>query len=161
MIIAPDTLQQIADSILVKLSTASQEEADRLLQMNDYHGFLKAKIPEDFLEEVLSPFQLTTRDVQIEIVKVDTDLSNEIHYHQDSYAYCVVMGDEYKVENPRGAKGYLNDSWMPVNKGDVVKIPPKTHHGFTVEPGGILIFLSVQAPPIEREGNDDYHKVTV
>jgi mannose-6-phosphate isomerase-like protein (cupin superfamily) len=154
-----ETLQSIAESILVKLKEASPEESKRLLQMNDYHGFLKSRFPEDFLSDILSPFQLTPAEVQIEIVKVDRDLSKEIHYHEASFAHCICLGEEYRVENPRGAKAYLKDSWSRVQAGDIVPIPAGTPHGFTVEEGGVLIFLSVQAPPIERDGNDDYHKI--
>lgn len=154
------TLQRVAESILTKLKTASSEESARLLQMNDYHGFLKSRLPKDFLRDVLTPFNLTPAQVQIEIVKVDRDLSNEIHYHEGSVAYCVCLGEEYRIENPRGAKAFLKDAWFPVHAGDVVAIPAGTPHGFTVDEGGVLIFLSVQAPPIERDGNDDYHKVT-
>ena len=159
MTIQPETLEAIADSILLKLKSASEEESARLLKMNDYHGFLKSRLPEDFLKEILAPFNLTSEDVQIEVVKVDRDLSNEIHYHEGSFAYCVCLGPEYRAEEPRGAKAYLKDTWLPVGAGDVVRIPPGTHHGFTVDEGGVLVFLSVQAPPIERDGNDDYHKV--
>lgn len=135
-------------------------ESERLLQMSDYHGFLKARMPQDFLEEILSPYQLTEWDVQIEIVKVDTDLSNEIHYHEGSYAYIVCLGQEYKTEDPKLASAYLKDTWTPIQAGDVIRIAPTTAHGFTVEEGGVLVFLSVQAPPIERDGNDDYHRVS-
>ncbi len=109
--------------------------------------------------QILRPHGLTEEDVQIEIVRVDTDLSKEIHYHNESYAYVVCLGGEYKTENPRGAQAFLIDSWFPVEVGNVIKIPPKTHHGFTVDAGGLLIFLSVQAPPIEQNGVDDYHLV--
>ncbi len=157
----PETLQKIAESILEKLQNASAEESARLLQMNDYHGFLKAKIPPDFLQEILSPYGLTPHEVQIEIVKVDRDLSNEIHYHESSHAYCVILGEKEKVENPRVAQAFLKNHWFPVSAGEIVSIPPQTPHGFTVGEGGHLVFLSVQAPPIEREGSDDYHKVTL
>ena len=159
MTIQPETLEKIADTILLRLRDADAAESARLLQMNDYHGFLKAKMPEDFLHQILSPLGLTPTDVQIEIVKVDRDLSKEIHYHDESFAYCVCLGGEYRTDDPRNAKAFVGDHWFPVHAGDVVKIPPKTPHGFTVENDGVLVFLSVQAPPIERGGQDDYHKV--
>jgi|GEM_PF-1591439 len=148
------TLQQIAESILTKLKAASVEESAELLKMNDYHGFLKSRLPEAFLSDILTPEQ-----VQIEIVKVDRDLSKEIHYHEGSFAYCVCLGEEHRTENPRDAKAFFKDKWSPVHAGDIVAIPAGTPHGFTVENGGVLIFLSVQAPPIEQDGNDDYHRI--
>ncbi|MDB5190360.1 MAG: hypothetical protein JWN49_686 [Parcubacteria group bacterium] len=160
MPITPDTLEQIANRILLKLKAASTLESERLLQMNDYHGFLKARMPQDFLDEILSPYQLTEENVQIEIVKVETDLSNEIHYHENSYAHIVCLGQEYKTEDPKLATAFIENAWVTVRAGYVIRIPPKTPHGFTVDDGGVLVFLSVQAPPIERDGNDDYHRVS-
>lgn len=155
------TLQHIAESIIGKLKTVSPEESAKLLTMSDYHGFLKSRLPEDFLNDILMPFHLTPEEVQIEIVKVDRDLSKEVHYHEGSFAHCVCLGESDRVENPRNAKAFLEDKWFPVKAGDVVPIPAGTRHGFTVEDGGVLIFLSVQAPPIERDGNDDYHRVEI
>jgi len=161
MNIEADTLKQIANSVISKLKSVSEDELKDILQINDYHGFLKSRISESFLMEVFSPSQLTSRDVQIEIVKVETDLSKEIHFHENSYAYVICLGKEHNLEDPRNAKAFLKNSWFPVRVGDVIKIPPKTLHGFTVENGGILTFLSVQAPPIEQFGIDDYHKIDI
>ena len=159
--VTPLILQNIAEAILQRLSSSSFSEAEKLLQMNDYHGFQKSRLPEEFLDEILVPFGLTPLDVQIEIVKVDRDLSKEVHYHKNSFAYCVCLGEKYKTENPQGAKAFLKESWFPMNAGDIIQIPPNTLHGFAVENNGILVFLSVQAPPIEHEGKDDYYKVEV
>ena len=159
MQVKPKILQQIADLILQKLRSASFVESKKLLQMSDYHGFLKSSIPKDFLEEILTLYQLSQDEVQIEIVEVKTDLSKEIHYHKESYAYCVCLGEEHQVKNPHNAKAFLNDKWFSVKAGNIIKIPPNTPHGFTVENGGILTFLSVQAPPVERGDVDDYYKI--
>lgn len=155
------TLQQIAESILDTLRNATPEEAAKLLEMVDYHGFLKSRLPAEFLENILAPYNLTPEEVQIEIVKVDKDLTSEVHYHEGSFAYCVCLGEAYHTEAPRSASAFLNDRWSPVKEGDVVAIPAGTPHGFTVEEGGVLFFLSVQAPPIVNHGKDDYHRVIV
>ncbi len=133
----------------------------RLLQISDYHGFLKTRMPADFIAEVLSEHQLTESEVQVELVKVDIDLSKEIHYHEHSYAYIVCLGRECKTEDPRSARAFLKDSWFPVQAGDVIQIPSQVPHGFTVGEGGVLIFLSVQAPPVEQNGVDDYHRANI
>ncbi len=160
MVVDSEVLGKIANAILAKLKSSSVLESERIFKTVDYHGFLKSRIPVDFLEEILSPFRLTTEDMQIEIVKVETDLSKEVHYHANSFAYVVCLGSEYRAEDPRGAKAFLSDTWFSICTGDVVKIPPRTPHGFTVENGGVLVFLSVQSPPIEQGGVDDYHKVS-
>ena len=75
----------------------------------------------------------------------------------DAHAYCTILGSEDNVAEPKGAHAFLKDRWSPVKAGDVVDVPPNTLHGFTVEPNGILYFLSLQSPPIERgDGHDDY-----
>lgn len=127
--------------------------------MVDYHGFLKSRLPEEFLASVLDPFNLTADDVQIEVVEVTKDLSHEVHYHEAAYAYCVGMGEKYHVAPPQKAKAFLNDHWFSFNDGDSVEIPQRVKHGFTIEEGGILNFLSVQAPPIVGHGHDDYVRV--
>lgn len=159
MKVTSETLQKIADSTLEKLASLSSLEMKEIVNMADYHGFLKSRLPQEFLSSVLSPFVLTTSDVQIEVVEVATDLTGEVHYHEESFAYCVCMGEKYHVSSPKNSKAYLVDHWAPVHEDEVVKIPPGIPHGFTVENGGTLTFLSVQAPPIVHEDHDDYHKI--
>ena len=157
--VAPEILEQIGQSILTTLKDSNAQDAQRIVQVVDYHGFIKSRIPSDFLEKVLAPFHVGLADIQIEIVQVNTDLSKEIHYHKDSFAYVVCLGHEHKTEDPKGAKVFLNGAWAPIHMGDVVQIPPGTPHGFTVAEGGVLVFMSVQSPPIEHGGDDDYHLV--
>lgn len=156
MSVTPQTLKEIARAVLAHLHDLSQEEMQHILNMADYHGFLKSRLPEEFLNSLLIPFGITSNDVQIEVVEVNTDLTHETHYHKHSFAYCVCMGEMYYVQPPKNALAFLNDSWFPVHDGDVVEIPAGTPHGFTVEDGGTLTFLSVQAPPIVHDGHDDY-----
>lgn len=153
------TLKTIAGSVLEKIKNLSKEEARAILNMADYHGFLKSRLPDNFLMSVLTPFSLNPHDVQIEIVEVATDLTHEIHYHKNSFAYVVCLGEVYHVTPPKNAKAFLNDKWFPVKDEDIVEIPAGTKHGFTIEDGGTLTFLSVQAPPIVGEGKDDYIRI--
>ncbi|MDB5254476.1 MAG: hypothetical protein JWL80_542 [Parcubacteria group bacterium] len=159
MTIASQTLKEIAESVLQKLQVLSKEEMESIVNMADYHGFLKSRLPQEFLDSVLIPFNLTSHDVQIEVVEVATDLTHEVHYHEHSFAYCVCMGEKYHVAPPTNALAYLIDHWAPVTDGEVVEIPPGTPHGFTIKEGGTLTFLSVQAPPIVHADHDDYHRI--
>ena len=159
MPVTPQTLKEIAENVLKNLKGLSAEEMKTIVNMADYHGFLKSRLPEEFLSSILSRFNLTSKDVQIEVVEVATDLTHEVHYHEQSFAYCVCMGEEYHVKAPQNAKAYLVDHWSPVEDKDIVEIPAGTPHGFTIEEGGTLTFLSVQAPPIVHDDHDDYIKI--
>ena len=133
----------------------------------EYHGFGKARLPDDLLREVLTPHGLTPDEVQVEVVKVERDLSDEVHYHARSVAYVVALGSEDHFSDPplRG-RAFVNGRWQRFEKGDELTIPPGTPHGFTVwgtgGGRGTLYFLSVQSPPIvgPRE-EDDYHRISV
>ncbi|MCI0620011.1 hypothetical protein L0Y40_03230 [Candidatus Wolfebacteria bacterium] len=159
MKVSKNILKEIAESTLEKIKNTPKENLSKILNMTDYHGFLKSRLPESFLGNILSPFKLTPEDVQIEVVEVNTDLAHEVHYHQHAFAYCVIMGSDYNIIDARHAKAYLQGNWFPVSAGNVLEIPPGTHHGFTIDPGGTLTFLSVQAPPIVGGGHDDYHRI--
>lgn len=161
MSVTPQTLKEIADKVLENLRQLPADEMKAIVNMGDYHGFLKSRLPEEFLSSILSPFNLTSKDVQIEVVEVATDLTHEVHYHEHSFAYCVCMGEEYHVKAPEKAKAYLVDHWAPVQDKDIVEIPAGTPHGFTIEEGGTLTFLSVQAPPIVHDNHDDYIRIKV
>ena len=160
MNIQPQTLKKIVEVVLERFASLSQEEFRRILNMSDYHGFLKSRLPEEFLSEVLVPFKLTPADVQIEVVEVATELKHEVHYHENAFAYCVCMGEKYHVRPPLKASAFLDNAWFPVVDAAVVEIPPRTPHGFTIDEGGTLTFLSVQAPPIVGHGHDDYHRLS-
>lgn len=157
MPIQREILKVIAESTLDKIKALPADEVSSILNMADYHGFLKSRLPTDFLDSILSPLHLSEEDVQIEVVEVATDLRHEIHYHERAFAYCVCMGENYHVKPPLHAGAFLHDSWRPVIDGEIVEIPPGTKHGFTIGEGGTLTFLSVQAPPIVGHGHDDYH----
>ncbi|MDB5189176.1 MAG: hypothetical protein JWL82_133 [Parcubacteria group bacterium] len=133
----------------------------RTLEMVDYHGFSKVRLPEDVVEAVTQMHGKHSTDVQAELVAVHTDLSHEIHLHRNSCAYNVVLGKRDGFPNAKGAKVFLRDRWLDIRAGDQVEIPHGTTHGFTVKPGGLLYFLSVQTPPIvSTEGEDDYVPAT-
>lgn len=154
------TLQNIAQEV-VGLFHSDVTFKDTIT-MKDYHGFQKARIPLEDLENIVKKYSITTELLQVELVKVTQDLSDEIHIHHISQAYCIVFGDNEGLEPPKDAFVFINDHWSPVKQREAILITPKTKHGFTVKPGGILYFLSVQTPPIEnKHGQDDYEKVFV
>jgi mannose-6-phosphate isomerase-like protein (cupin superfamily) len=130
------------------------------IPMTDYHGFEKGRIPSGALEAIASKYSVTPDELQAEFVSVTKDLSDEVHIHHNSRAYCIILGEKEGLAPPKDGYVFLNDKWFPARADETIDIPPKTKHGFTVKPAGILHFLSVQTPPIEdNHGHDDYERI--
>jgi hypothetical protein len=152
-------LQYIAAGIVTALRALSPEEFTEVLQVHDYHGFKKGEVPRQLLEQVVDPVFGSHEWVQVEWVQVTTDLSSEVHYHAESTAVTVMLGETEHLPNPDRASAYLNGGWSPVTVGQELIFLPGMPHGFTVQEGGVLWFLSVQSPWIVSDQRDDYHKV--
>jgi mannose-6-phosphate isomerase-like protein (cupin superfamily) len=160
MAIPGSTLKNISDDIIAILRELPADAISEMISMIDYHGFWKTRLPDTFLRSILSPHGLSSDDVQIEIVKVDTDLTREVHFHAHAHAMIYALGQREGLANASRALAYRHNTWQDIQSGEEVDIPPGTPHGFSVKPEGELWFLSVQAPPIVGEGSDDYHQVT-
>lgn len=162
MAISYRTLKSVCDDIRTVLRGLSRDAVLDMICMIDYHGFWKTRLPEDFLRSILAPYPLQPSELQIEIVKVDRDLTGEIHYHTHAHAVIYTLGEAEGVEDAARALAYGGDAWRQIQSGEEVNVPPGTAHGFSVEPGGTLWFLSVQAPPIVgHQESDDYHRLVV
>lgn len=153
-------LEHLAHEILGALSTSSEPTIASLTSaMVDYHGFAKQPMPEEFLKQFPSAEGVDLRDLQVDLVRVSTDLTSEVHFHAKASAYVVCLGSGQRLTSPCKAKVFLEDRWREFAEGETIEIPAGTLHGFTVDPGGIFYFLSVQSPPIGRHGEeDDYHR---
>lgn len=158
MTIPQHTLEAVGNDILRELRNLPAEQVKSLISMSDYHGFWKSRLPVSFLRKVLTPYQLDPADAQIEIVMVDSDLTNEVHYHQVAHAVIFALGQHEGLDEAKAAMAYEGGAWRPIASGEMLDIPPGTPHGFTVGEDGELWFLSVQAPPIVGEHVDDYHR---
>ncbi len=124
----------------------------------NYHGFEKWSLEADALEPLVAPYDFNVDLCQAEIIRVKKDLSNELHHHNQSDAAVIVLGPEWDFEPPRNASVFLMGLWRPLSVGATVLIRAGEIHGFRVEAGGILYFLSVQIPPIVGDHGDDYVK---
>lgn len=154
-----EQLVDIADRTKQKLLTLPTGKAQGLLVMQYYHGFRKARFSDDFLHEVTKGHDLAPEDIQLEVVSVEQDLTDEIHRHHFSIARIICLGAEEGFSDARLAEGCLDLQWFPVKSGEALTIPAGAWHGFTVKDGGELWFLSVQSPPIvSADGKDDYEK---
>ena len=146
-------LEKLTASVLDALRT---KELGEDLVWKDYHGFTKARLPKELFESIAQKCGVNADEYQAEIVEVKQDLSHEVHLHRHARAYCVALGEDEDFKNPENAFAYLSNEWAKVRQGKVIDIPPNTPHGFTIGPGGNLVFLSIQTPPIEHAEHDDY-----
>lgn len=153
------TLEQLAQVTLRQLRANPHFTHD--LVYRDYHGFAKATLPDGLMRLTTSLYGVDPSCVQAEIVLAVKDLSDEIHMHEESTTYCRILGQGESFPKPKSAKIFRTDSWTPLSEGQTYIIPPKTPHGFSVSPGGVLYFFSLQTPPIQGDGKDDYVAVRV
>lgn len=153
-------LRRIAEAVMDRLRAFPPGEVQRILVMIDYHGFAKSRFPEPFLHDVVTPLGLDPKDIQLEVVHVGCDLTHEVHEHREAMALAVCLGNAEGFPPPTDALAFVTDHWFAVSAGETVEIPAGTPHGFTVNKGGTVHFLSVQSPPIVREdGHDDYYRM--
>ncbi len=151
------TLKAISEDMVFWMQSLEPGKLLKTILLKDYHGFAKARIPYNIVAKILAPHGITPEDVQAELVAVFTDLSQETHLHKEARAFVIILGDAEHVSMPHDAYGFVGDlGWCKVAAGQRFDVPPNTPHTFTVRPGGVLYFLSVQTPPIERGGGDDY-----
>jgi hypothetical protein len=156
------TLSSIAEEIAADLAMSGRSASRDLLDsMSDYHGFWKKSLPPDYVARFSSASRLDLRDIQADIVRVTTDLTAEVHFHAKASAFVVCLGHREGFPDPSKAKTFAAGSWKPLVGGERLEIPAGEPHGFTVDSGGVLYFLSVQSPPVNRAGHeDDYHRVS-
>lgn len=154
-------LRAMAQEIVGRLHNIPALDHGKIFHFEDYHGFSKTRLPEDFYSKVLALHGETPENMQIEIVGVHADLTDEVHVHEKSDAFIIVLGLQTNFAKPFNAQAYIGGQWQFVEEGMEIEIPRGTPHGFTVAlNGGALFFLSIQSPPIVGEdGVDDYVKV--
>lgn len=151
-----NSTRKVAYVLVSRFKSMSAGEFKTLLYWQNYRGFLKCAVPQALLAEVCASLGIDPKDIQAEIVRVDHDLSHQVHHHISTKAYVICLGPSSHAPAPQKAFGFLRDTWFPISEGSELEIPPYAEHGFTVETGGTLTFLSVQDPPIVSEQGDDY-----
>jgi len=154
-------LEKLAHGIIPTMRAHIQNLND--LKMVEYHGFQKCSFKDiPAIYSLLRDTGYDTRSLQIEVIKVERDQSNEIHFHKHSDAFVVVLDHGLGFRDPCNARAYINGAWKEVLPQDAIPIPRGTRHGFTVDNGGVLWFLSVQSPPITdfMGTRDDYVRVS-
>lgn len=162
------TLKNITLDVIHSIYGMSKKEREEFINtlkraMEEYHHFQKGRFPQEYVEETIRPYDLQYQDVQMELVHVAGDLSEETHLHEDINAIVVLLGEEVGLPAPLYAEAFLGKlPWFEFLPGDILQIPTGTVHGFTAKSGGSFYFLSVQSPWLLRpDGYDDYKKVNV
>jgi len=154
-------LKRVSSEVVVKLRSLLKEEVAQMLTMSEYHGFRKCPLSKKFIGEIIRFHDFDIDNIQLEIVHVDRDLRHEIHLHKKANAVAVCLDTADGFPGPRLARMFFHDRWLEVHAGDVIEIPARTPHGFTVSTGGRLFFLSAQSPPIVGiDESDDYFVLT-
>jgi len=130
----------------------------------EYHGHHKFEIGNLLMTQ---EDDLVDRDrVLIEIVRVDekTNPDRQVHVHRNSNAIALILGEKHHFPFPAPYALVFSaelNRWIATGASETFTFEAGTPHGFTVEKKGALYFLSVQSPPIERNGKDDYEIVEV
>jgi quercetin dioxygenase-like cupin family protein len=92
-------------------------------------------------------------NVEVSLVRLNKEGKYPQHIHNNSDAYLIIT---------EGSAVFLSGQEKTIlNKGDRKDIPRGTPHGFELQSGEGLEFISVQCPPIKDEhtGEEDFHLV--
>lgn len=149
-------IQHVTQAVLEEVSRAMARD-HFVFDFADFHGFKKSALPAQIVDPIRQRFGFSERELQIEVAGVLTDLTHEIHSHRRSQAHVTCIGENFGLPDPRDGYIFLGQRWFPMKLGDSFDIPTSVEHGFTVDEGGLLYFLSVQSPPlVSEDGQEDY-----
>ena len=105
--VSPQILRCISDNIAKKIQNGSLPISK--LKLVNYHGFWKGRYPQKVLgdlgvfDKTGTKIALSQKNVQAEIVKVISDLTPEVHIHEQAYAHIKILGKIEGVANPINA----------------------------------------------------------
>ncbi len=151
-------LQTAAEEIRDVLRTRNSVELRAYMAiMKNYHGFDKVALSGRLID-VPSLSNVPADQIQIELFKVNRDLSDRTHHHKNSDAYVICLGPQEHLVEARYGIVFKGNHWTTFNTGDQLAIPKRTRQGFSLRNHvGVFYFLSVQSPPISSESYDDFH----
>ena len=95
-------MRQLQTDIMINLINAiSYHAKNGLLDLKDlefelYHNFSKAQIPVKYWGEH-AQFK---DDLLVEVAVVNEDKTDDLHYHKDTHAICMILGEEHGVTPP-------------------------------------------------------------
>ena len=120
----------------------------------EYHNFQKCEVSENFYAET----GFVRGQVQVELAYSEPSLEFENqHYHEGTEAVNFILGKKEGFPDPGlGSCIVVNGVATLAYPRYVAHFRPGDLHTFHGGKDG-LYFLSVQSPPLERNGYDDFH----
>lgn len=90
-------------------------------------------------------------DTEVSLVKITEKFNYPQHVHNDSDAYFIITDGNATLLSAKNQR--------MVVKGERIRIPRGTPHGFDLPQGGKIEFVSIQCPPIKNDhtGEEDFH----
>jgi hypothetical protein len=93
--------------------------------------------------------------MSIEVIKACCDMSDHVHYHNDSYALITILGEDEGYPEPVNCKMFFKSKQpIPAASGITLQVAPGVMHSFS-DGETPITFLSVQSKKID----EDYHFV--
>lgn len=128
-------------------------------QRTSYRGYNKWRIHKGILDSFIETnFNARSHSIQLELVHI-TAPNNSDHYHNDTDALVMVLGQKHNFIDPQNALIRVGDYWYKAEEGDTFFFPKKIIHGLTVNEKGSYWVVSVQTPEIFSETKEDFHVI--
>jgi hypothetical protein len=143
-------LSLLSTQALVRLKTGKINliESTRNLYMGRWE---RVELDKSQFAQIAS--QETLAPMSIEIISALSDMSDHIHYHENSYALLTILGSEEGYEEPKNCKMFFKGvDAVAARSGITLQVPPGATHSFS-SGDTPLTFLSVQSRKIDA----DYH----
>lgn len=150
-------LKEISDSVLEKMNAAKNWQ--QFVDMSTAHIYREWWTRIRVKSELLEPWRengfldIDKMAVEVIIVNEHTDMTSEIHEHNDAHAYVTILGPNEGFEETDGEYFFGSEEAKLAKSGMVLDIPSGTVHGFSAPRDRKLAFLSVQSSYID----EDYH----
>lgn len=92
-------------------------------------------------------------NIEISLVKITEKGLYPQHVHQNSDAYFIIIDGQAIFLSGENRKN--------ISKGEKIDVPRGMPHGFELEEGCFLEFISIQSPPIKDSdtGEEDFHLI--
>ncbi len=157
--VSVEQLAAVRASTLGWLSAHAESVIQRMLaeMRQEYRGTTVTPLSPQAVEMLLGAHGLTPDQVSIRIVRVNSDLSNQVYARLRTTVCIAFLGESQSVPRPTNGRVRRGYQWFPAMDPDLLTFFPGVTCGYMVKPDGVMYFLEVASPPIGLEAeNDDY-----